>query len=626
MVTMNPSRAVNFISRLSGSSLNRVWSLLTLEERRSAGLLFCLMVMAMVLETIGVGVVIPAMGILMQRDLGQAYPSIRPVLERLGNPSQEQLVIGGMLSLVAVYFVKTSFLALLAWRQTHFSFKIQTRLSECLFAAYLRQPYTFHLQRNSAQLIRNITGEVTMFAGSGIQPIMILLTESLVLVGLFVLLLVVEPIGALIVMTVLGIAGLGFHFITRRRIAHWGKARQRHDVLLHQHLQQGLGGVKDVKLLGRETEFLRQHSLHNGMSARMALFQSTLQQLPRLWLELLAVSGLAILVISMLMQNRPLEAILPTLGLFAAAAFRLMPSVNRLLGAVQALRFGLPVIETLHKELNLPIMQPQKINSVCTFNQTLELKDVNFAYQDAVHSALREISLLIKQGESIGFIGASGSGKSTLIDIILGLLKPGTGSVLSDNVNIEHDLRGWQNQIGYVSQTIFLTDDTLRRNVAFGLSDQEIDDNAVKHAISAAQLDEFVSELPAGIETIVGERGVRLSGGQRQRIGIARALYHDPAVLVLDEATSALDAATEHEVMLAVQSLHGHKTILIVAHRLSTVEYCDRLYRLSKGSIVEVGRPSEILISKHDASDDSEIASSFSNSVTAIQPKLSDAK
>lgn len=612
--------------RWSRSTANRIWGLLTRSEKRSAGFLFCLMTVAMILETIGVGVVIPAMGVLMQSDLGHTYPALQPILHSLGNPSQENLIIGGMLLLVAVYFVKTLFLAVLAWRQTHFSFKIQTRLSLDLFATYLRQPYTFHLQRNSAHLIRNVTGEVTMFAGSAIQPSMILLTESMVLVGLFVLLLVIEPVGALIVMLVLGIAGAGFHFITRNRIAHWGKMRQRHDVLLHQDLQQGLGGVKDAKLLGREREFLRQYELHNGMSARMGLMQGTLQLLPRLWLELLAVSGLAILVISMLMQGRPVDIILPTLGLFAAAAFRLMPSVNRLLGAVQALRFGLPVIETLHKELNLPVCQTIASDATRVFSDALELKDISFSYQDASHAAIQHMSIFVKRGESIGFIGSSGSGKSTLIDILLGLLTPDAGTVLLDGQDIEKNLRNWQNQIGYVSQSIFLTDDTLRRNVAFGLAEQEIDNAAVERAIRAAQLDEFVRELPEGVETVVGERGVRLSGGQRQRIGIARALYHDPAVLVLDEATSALDTATEIEVMQAVNALAGHKTIFIVAHRLSTVAHCDRLYRLSKGRIVEEGTPATML-SALSSGLDVKSTSPFLDSVNAVmQPTFPDAK
>jgi len=607
-------------------TLEQIWSVLNASEHLNTIALFGLMFISMILETLSVGAVIPAMGVLLQRDIVHGYPAIAPWLRILGNPSRELLITFGMLLLVGIYLVKTVFLAFLAWRQTHFSFRVQTRLSQQLFATYLRQPYTFHLQRNSANLIRNVTGEVSMFAGSAIQPAMILMTESLVLIGLFILLMCVEPLGAVIVMLVLAVAGYGFYWVTRNSIARWGVARQHHDVLLHQHLQQGLGGAKDVKLMGREAEFLRQYELHNAMSARMGMLQGTLTQLPRLWLELLAVAGLAILVICMLMQGHPIDAILPTLGLFAAAAFRLMPSVNRLLGAMQSLRFGLPVIATLHRELGLPASPPVTTGMVAPLTQRIELSNVVFTYPGASSTALDRVSLTVQRGESVGFIGSSGAGKSTLVDILLGLLPPDEGEVLLDGNDIEANLRNWQNQIGYVPQSIYLTDDSLRRNVAFGLSENEIDDIAVKRAITAAQLDSFVDALPDGLQTIVGERGVRLSGGQRQRIGIARALYHDPSVLVLDEATSALDDETESGVMQAVNSLHGSKTLFIVAHRLSTVQHCDRLYRLDGGHIVEEGIPETVLSDAVSRKSGPDPQNTFIDLITVItQPQTPDA-
>jgi ABC-type multidrug transport system fused ATPase/permease subunit len=574
-------------SSSNSSTPQKIWSLFTPPQRRSAVALLGLTFIGMVLETLGVGLVIPAIALLTQSDSASSYPVLQPVFQTLGNPSQQSLIIGGMLVLVGVYLIKALFLALLAWRQTRFAYGVQAQLSQRLFMVYLRQPYTFHLQRNSAQLIRNVLSEVGLFIGNGILPGIMLLTESLVLFGLCSLLLIVEPFGALIVASVLGAAAWGFHRLTRGHVAHWGVARQHHEGLRIQHLQQGLGGAKDVKLLGRETDFLEQYRVHNAQSARVGQLQSTLQQLPRLWLELLAVSGLAILVISMLAQDRALEAVLPTLGLFAAAAFRLMPSVNRVLNAVQSLRYGLPVIDILHAELNLATPDVAATRSPVTpYRATLELSQIAYTYPGAAGPALKGISLAIQRGESVGFIGTSGAGKSTLVDILLGLLTPDAGEVRVDGNDIQANLRNWQDQIGYVPQSIFLTDDTLRRNVAFGLANEQIDDAAVQRAIRAAQLEEFVASLPDGLETLVGERGIRLSGGQRQRIGIARALYHDPAVLVLDEATSALDTDTELGVMQAVTALQGNKTILIVAHRLSTVEHCDRLYRLEQGMVV----------------------------------------
>lgn len=585
------------------SSAQKIWSLLTPAERRNAMILLGLMLIGMVLETLGVGLAIPALALLTQQDLAHNYPTLQPVLQALGNPNQKTLVIGGMLALIGVYLIKTLFLSFLAWRQTRFSFELQARLSQRLFTIYLRQPYTFHLSRNSAQLIRNIGSEVNQFTHGALTAGMLLLTESLVLIGLCSLLLILEPLGALITASLLGIASWGFQRITRKHTARWANARQYHEGSRIQSLQQGLGGAKDVKLLGRETDFLEQYRMHNDQNARVGQLHSTLLQLPRLWLELFAISGLALLTISMLAQSRALETLLPTLGLFAAAAFRLIPSVNRILSAIHSFRYNLPVIATLHSELNLTEPDAVGIRTVVTpFSTALELSQITYTYPNATAPALKNISLTIHRGESVGFIGGSGAGKSTLVDILLGLLPLDTGEIRVDSKNIRINLRNWQDQIGYVPQSIYLTDDTLRRNVAFGLANEQIDDTAVRHAIQAAQLDEFVASLPDELETFVGERGIRLSGGQRQRVGIARALYHNPAVLVLDEATSALDAATETGVMQAVISLHGIKTIIIVAHRLSTVEHCDRLYRLEEGRLVAEGAAAAMLEIRKNAS------------------------
>lgn len=573
----------------------KLWYLLIPEQRRSAVVLLGLMLVCMMLETLGIGLVIPAMALMMRSDLASQYPALAPVLEALGNPEPERLMVAGMLTLVGVYAVKALFLGFLAWRQMKFIYTVQADLSQRLFMGYLHQPYTFHLQRNSAQLIRNAVNETSRFT-DGMLAGMVLLTELFVLLGVSILLLAIEPLGAFLVVSTLGLAGAGINRLTRSRVLRWGEARQRHDGFRIQHLQQGLGGAKDVKLLGREADFLNQYWLHNFGSARVGQYQATLQTLPRLALELLAISGLAALVLIMIGQGKPAQTLLPTLGLFAAAAFRLMPSVTRVLTALQGVRYSLPVIDTLHSEFCLlNASRPPERGATLDFDQVLMLDGVSFYYPSMETAALKDIRLSIPRGASVGFIGGSGAGKSTLVDIILGLLTPANGMVKVDGVDIQTCLRGWQDQIGYVPQSIFLTDDTLRRNVAFGLPNEQIDDAAVWRAIRAAQLEQFVSELPQGIDTLVGERGIRLSGGQRQRIGIARALYHNPPLLVLDEATSSLDTATERGVMDAVRALQGEKTVIIVAHRLSTVEHCDRLFRLEQGRVVEEGDAAAVL-------------------------------
>ncbi|MBL4819066.1 MAG: ABC transporter ATP-binding protein [Deltaproteobacteria bacterium] len=542
----------------------------------------------MVLETLGVGLVIPVLALVNEPDIAVNYPFLNPILETLDHPSRFWMIAGAMLGLVLFYTIKSMFLFYLAWEQPKFAFGVGAKLSQLLFRGYLHQPYTFHLQRNSAQLINNAMHEVGVLAQNGLIASMGLLTESCVLVGIVVLMLWVEPTGTLVVSILLGLAIWVYQQQTHSRILRWGESRQHHEGMRIQCLQQGLGGAKDVKLLGREQDFFDQYAYHNAKTARAQRLQNVISNLPRLWLEWFTVIAMAALVLSMLVQGKPTSALVPILGLFAAATFRLMPSVNRTLTHAQNLRYALPVIHHVHAEVALFKNTPEILPSdkQMPFKSEIEIRNLDYAYPKAFSFALKNISLSIPKGSSVGFIGSSGAGKSTFIDVILGLLTPARGQILVDGQDIQSDLRSWQNLTGYVPQSIYLTDDTLRRNVAFGLANEQINEEAVQRSIRAAQLDRFVADLPQGLDTLVGERGIRLSGGQRQRIGIARALYHDPSVLVLDEATSSLDTETEQGVMEAVKALQGDKTILIVAHRLSTVAHCKCLYRLECGELV----------------------------------------
>lgn len=581
---------------------HKLWFSTVPEQRSGAAKLMLLMLVGMLLETLGVGLVVPALALMTQSDIVDKYPVLARWSVKLGNPSQEQLVVAGMLALVAISVIKAMFLAFLASRQMRFWCDLEANFSQRLFAGYLRQPYTFHLQRNSAHLIHNATSQTSSFAAV-VQQGLVLITEALVLLGISVLLFVVEPMGALLVMLAFGLPGWAFHRLTRGRILRWGTEAQHHQSMRIQHLQQGLGGAKDIKLLGREEEFLAQYWTHNSGVARVGRQSHTLQALPRLWLELFAAVGLATLVLVMVWQGRSFGAVVPTLGMFAAAAFRVMPSVNRVLGAIQIARYALPAVDNLYGEFRLlgATAAPQRHLPI-PFVSAITLEGVSFSYPNAERPALHEVSLTIPRGASVGIIGGSGAGKSTLVDLVLGLLTPTHGNVKIDGIDVQLNLRGWQDRLGYVPQTIYLSDDTLRRNVAFGLPANLIDEDAVWAAMRAAQLEKFVKELPNGLDTMVGERGVRLSGGQRQRIGIARALYHNPAVLVLDEATSSLDVDTERGIMDAVRAMRGEKTILIVAHRLSTVEHCDRLFAIDGGSVVADGDVASVL---------KEIASTF---------------
>lgn len=570
--------------------------LLTRSEQWQMLLLFFMVLISMVLETMGLGLVLSSIAIMTKSDITQNYAFLEPVLKFFNYPNQIQLIIGGVIALFAIYCVKTGFLILMNWKKNKFIYGVEANLSHRLFEGYIRQPWAFHLQRNSAQLIYNITSEVSLFSSNALFSSLSVLTEGFIFIGISFLLFISEPIGTVVILSLLGIIAFSFNRLLRARITRWGKSRQQYDGYRLQYLQQGLGGVKDAKILGRENDFIYQFNKRNRGLIEINQKLNTLMEIPRLVLELLAVMGLIGMVFTMLIQGKPVETLIPTLGLFAVAAFRLIPSVNRMMTSFQNVRYSAPSINRLYNEMIL-IMDskvfPKK--ELLSFKHDIVLDQVSHRYENANSLVLKNISLIIPRGVSVGFVGESGAGKSTLVDIILGLLTPQTGSIRVDNIDIQTQLRGWQDQIGYVPQAIFLTDDTFRRNVAFGLPDEEIDDAAVLRAIKAAQLYAFVDNLPEGINTFVGERGVRLSGGQRQRIGIARALYHDPSVLVLDEATSSLDSATEAGVMKDINALHGEKTLIIVAHRVSTLENCDVIYRLENGKIVDQGAFNDVI-------------------------------
>ncbi len=568
-----------------------VWGILTRRERRNLGGILALMLLGTVLETFSLGLVVPAVGLLTQPNYLKKFPAID---DFLGHPSEVQFVVGSMVFIVVVYIVKSAFLIWSLWVQRGYSNSVTTRIGTQLFEIYLRQPYSFHLRRNSALLIRNSQNSSSLMSGI-IDPLLTILADTLVTAGLFALLVVLEPKGTIVTAIVFGASAWLFRRFTNQRIRRWGEAQNFHKGMILQHLQQGFGGVKDVKVLGREDHFVGQYSEHLTRNAVVVRRFSIAQALPRFGLEILTIMGLAVLVVTMVGSGRELTTILPVLGLFAAAAFRLLPAVNRTITSFQSINVHRPILDALHRDLALPITGGRIRLGHENFKDQIELRDVTFTYQSVPTAALSGVSLRVCRGEAIGLVGPSGSGKSTLVDILLGLLVPQSGQVLVDNTDIQLNLRGWLDQIGYVPQSIFLTDDTLRRNVAFGLPKGEIDNDAVHAAVRSAQLEDFITTLPAGLDTVVGERGVRLSGGQRQRIGIARALYHNPSVLVLDEATSSLDTETEHGVMQAVQTLQGDKTVIIVAHRLSTVEYCDRLYRLEDSRIVDEGSFEEVI-------------------------------
>lgn len=566
-------------------------AILPRDERKSILLIIVLIIAATCMEALSVGMVIPGLA------LFSGSPNVvldrlpDSILNKIRSRSREDLLVVGMFFLVILFFLKNIFIAFSNWFQARFASNLQMKFARQLFTTYLRQPYSFHLNRNPSELIRYVNNETHSVINYVIAPLLVMTSECFVILGLVALLVLLEPIAVVVSLAFLALAAGLLHYLIKNKVRKWGELRMQYEVAVLQHLQQGLGGVKDIKLLGREREFISKFESSLVGAAAMHGYSRSVGELPRLWLEFFGVFGLFLMVFilnNLLEKN--IGSMLTLLGVCAVAAFRILPSLNRITFAIQAMSYGRSVVSKLASEFALP-WEPVVFRSTQSrpFVSTLEVKDLTFRYENSNQQTLNGVSLTIRRGQTIGIIGPSGSGKSTLVDIILGLLSPTGGQILVDGSNIYDDMRNWQNQIGYVPQAIFLTDDSLRRNIAFGLADEEIDHDKVERALRSAMLYPFVKSLPLGLDTLVGDRGVKLSGGQRQRIGIARALYNSPAILVFDEATSSLDGETEQGVMDSLVSLKGKKTLIIVAHRLTTVQECDIIYKIDKGRVTASG-------------------------------------
>ncbi len=569
------------------STLKRLLFLLSAKDKRSAIILLFMLLVGMILEMFSIGLVIPMIIAITKIETITTNPHLVKILRFFGNPSQTKIILIMLIGLVVVYTLKTSYLLFLIWRQSIFSQKISMNLSRKLFDGYLKQSYSFHLQRNSAELYRNVLGEVDLFT-SVTQAILLLQTNISIFLGVFTSLFLIEPLGAFLIFFSVVIFALVYFRLIKKVLIRWGQKRQYHDILRSKHLMQGLGGVKDIKILGREKHFLSEFERHNKGSFDIGVRVNVFQQAPRLLLELFAIIALSIFLSIVIYQGKPLYLLIPILGVFVAAAFRLIPAMGSVISSVQTLRYANPVINLMYNEIqSFKEKSFTERKDYFIFNNHICLENVLFSY-DKTTKILDNVNLVIEKNKTIGFIGESGAGKSTLVDIILGLLQMDNGCIKVDGIDINSNIRGWQDQIGYVPQTIYLTDDTIAKNIAFGLNEANIDQKALQNAINIAQLNQFINELSEGINTMVGERGVRISGGQRQRIGIARALYHNPNILVLDEATSSLDIETEKWVMEAINNLQHSKTIIIITHRLSTVKQCDEIYKVERGRIKRI--------------------------------------
>lgn len=584
-------------------AFRKIFELLDPYERRRAYVLLGLILVLGFVEMLGVASIMPFMAVVGDPEIITTNFYLKSIYDRFGFQTYNRFFV--FLGAVVFVVLVTSLLlsALTHWVLFRFTQMCNYRISTRLLKSYFYRPYVWFLNQHSADLGKTVLNEVNQLTLLAIMPSMTIVARAVVASFLLVLIVLVEPRVALSAAALLGgVYGIIFLF-ARRYLVRLGTDMYHANEQRFKVAQEGLGGIKEVKVSGLEAEFVKRFRSPSRRFARRQATYQILSEVPRFLLEATAFGGmLGIMLFLLLTREGGLGAALPLIALYAFAGYRLLPALQQIYQNMSALKFGTQVLNRLHEELvqknsATPMELPSQIPAYTLgLRDRFELLDVSFKYPGAMAPALRKLNLAILSNTTVGFVGATGAGKTTIIDLILGLLTPDEGQLLVDGQPITGaNVRNWQRGLGYVPQHIYLIDDTVAANIAFGVDEKNIDLRAVERAARMAELHNFVSnELSGGYQTKVGERGVRLSGGQRQRIGIARALYHDPDVLVLDEATSSLDNLTEKAVMDAVQNLGHQKTIIIVAHRLSTVRSCDTIFLLDQGKVAASGTYDEL--------------------------------
>jgi ATP-binding cassette, subfamily B, bacterial PglK len=606
--------------------IKKILSILTPPERRRAGLLLLMILIMAFLDTLGVASIMPFMAVLGNPEVVESNKWLAWAYEGLGfvDPRAFLLFLG--LMVLAAFLTSIAFKALTQYAILRFTYMREFSLGCRMFQGYLGRPYTWFLNRHSADLGKSVLSEVGQVVGGVLLQSMELLAKSCVAVALIILLVIVDPLMALAVAAVLGGAYALIYTAIRRYLSRIGEDRVLANKERFQMTQEALGGIKEVKVFGREAAFFDRFKGPAHRFARHQVNSAIASQMPSFLMQGVSFGGILLVTLFLYHSHGDFNTILPVLGVYAFAGYRLLPALSGVYSHLTRLRFNVPALEILFNDIqefqgNAPPPQNPALPPL-PVTQGITLENITFTYPQADKPALQTLSLHIPAKSTIGLVGATGSGKTTTVDLILGLLVPDSGRMLVDGEVIVDGARGerreargkgeagsrksdvgrrtsdlgppslqrWQRALGYVPQHIYLADDTVAANIAFGIPAKDMDMEAVIRAATVAELHNFVSkELPQGYDTLVGERGVRLSGGQRQRIGIARALYHDPQVLIMDEATSALDNVTERLVMQSIRQMKGQRTIILIAHRLTTVQECDVIFLLEQGKMVGQG-------------------------------------
>ena len=574
--------------------------ILTHEQQMRVLLLGVLMVIGGMLEMLGVSMVLPLMTAVMDKNfMEKSY--VRTICRIFHISTYYEIMMLLLGALIFIYIFKNAFLFLEYYLQYRFVCNNRFLVQKQLLRVYMYRPYEFYLNATTGEITRIINTDV-INAFNLLTTVLNFFTEVIVSAALITIIFILDPSIAALIGLVLGIIMLLMFKAVKPVLRRARQKFMKNTSMANKWLLQSLNGIKDIKVSHKEEYFIDEYAIYGRQAIDAEKINSVVTLLPRLLIEAVSVASVLAVIMGLLSAGQSIDELMPQLTAFAFAAVRLLPSTTRISGAINSAAFQEPMLDNLIKNLNAAkdfeerkqkeqLEEERKRSEArekgeqLTYDKQFELSHIHFRYPNAETEVLDDADMLIPAGKSIGIVGASGSGKTTAVDLLLGLLKPQSGSVLTDGRDIHMDYPDWLSHLSYIPQTIYMLDDTIRANVAFGQYKDEIDDAKVWKAIEEAQLKPFIDSLPEGIETRIGERGVRLSGGQRQRIGIARALYTDPELVIFDEATSALDNETEAAIMDSINSLHGKKTLIIIAHRLTTIEECDIIFRVENGKI-----------------------------------------
>lgn len=545
------------------------------------------------MELLGVSVFMPFIQILLDPASIQTNELLNFFYTMFGFSTVEGYLSAIAIMICFVYLFKNIYLTYMQHVMLNFSYKTRMSLATRLLTTYMSQPYTFHLGKNIAELQRNLQYDTNQFMLL-VNAVLQLLAECAVIGCLGIYLFHTSHSITIVIMILLAICVGLFFLISKKVSTRLGRENEENNAKLYQWINQSLGGIKEVKVLNREGFFVNSYKKVYKRLIKGAKNNEILAAVPKYIVETVCMIGMLIaIIIKMYYGRNDFQAFVVQLSAFAVAAFRLLPSVGKVNAYINSAMYSKSSLDLIYRDLkeieNCKMLDFKEGNKVekWSLKDKIVLKDIAYHYPDSEKLVLSEVSFSINRGETVALIGSSGAGKTTLADILLGLLQPVKGTILVDGKNIYDNMDAWHHMLGYIPQTIYLSDDTIRNNIAFGIREEDIDDDAINEALKKAQLYDFVQTLDKGLDTFVGDRGVRLSGGQRQRIGIARALYYNPEILILDEATSALDNETETAVMEAIESLKGMKTMVIIAHRLTTLKNADVIYEVVEGNVVK---------------------------------------